>query len=462
MMTFGRNKNQLLEELARLQEADYSSNVELAAIYQRLCAGKEQFETVLEENMKALMQLSALDLTLELYNEKMTDLSQKVADATGIIFQASRESVDVAGRVSGQHEELTNTMIRASEDSSRMLEHIEAGQNELTLIRDLSGQIIGASHEMQHDMSELYDVIDHMNDVIAGINAISAQTNLLALNASIEAARAGEAGKGFAVVAEEIRKLAEETKNLIGNMGRFVEGIRSASHKSADSAQQTIDGLNDMTEKIGHVWEINEGNRRNVSGINDSISSLAAVSEEISSSMVELESAAANIEEQCGRLQGDTETMHEVSSGLKKVTEPVVQVEAMLDGAAKIMGKMSQDAFYSLKKSAFDKYIESAIGAHKNWLATLEHMVKEHEILPLQIDPSKCGFGHFYYAMTPNREQIRAIWNQIGDKHKRFHNFGSQALKALFEEDYTKAEQVYQEAKSYSSELLKDLEEMKK
>lgn len=126
------------------------------------------------------------------------------------------------------------------------------------------------------------------------------------------------------------------------------------------------------------------------------------------------------------------------------------------------MGKMSQDAFYSLKKSAFDKYIESAIGAHKNWLATLEHMVKEHEILPLQIDPSKCGFGHFYYAMTPNREQIRAIWNQIGDKHKRFHNFGSQALKALFEEDYTKAEQVYQEAKSYSSELLKDLEEMKK
>ena len=212
----------------------------------------------------------------------MTKLSGQVAGATGIIFQAARESADVAGRVSEQHEELTNTMMKASEDSSLMLEHIEAGQSELTLIRDLSGQMIGASHEMQRDMSELYDVIDHMNDVIAGINAISAQTNLLALNASIEAARAGEAGKGFAVVAEEIRKLAEETKNLIGNMSRFVEGIRAASQKSADSAQQTIEGLNDMTEKIGHVWEINEGNRCNVSGINDSISSLAAVSEEIS------------------------------------------------------------------------------------------------------------------------------------------------------------------------------------
>ena len=55
--------------------------------------------------------------------------------------------------------------------------------------------------------------VEKINELTANILNISNQTNLLALNASIEAARAGEAGKGFAVVAEEIRKLAEYTKD---------------------------------------------------------------------------------------------------------------------------------------------------------------------------------------------------------------------------------------------------------
>jgi methyl-accepting chemotaxis protein len=51
-----------------------------------------------------------------------------------------------------------------------------------------------------------------------GWRSISGQTNLLALNASIEAARAGEAGRGFAVVANEIRVLADNTRNTVSHI----------------------------------------------------------------------------------------------------------------------------------------------------------------------------------------------------------------------------------------------------
>lgn len=263
-------------------------------------------------------------------------------------------------------------------------------------------------------------------------------------------------------MAEEIRKLAEETQNLTRSMGEFVEGIRNASEKSVLSTKNTIDALGVMTEKIGNVWEMNEENQKNVSLINESIESIAGVSEEIGGSMEEMESAAENIQEQCEKLKENAQDMYQVTEALEKVTKPVIEIEHMLDDAAKTMGKMSQDAFFTLERHEFKKYIDNAITAHEGWLKKLKEMVDGREILPLQLDDTKCGFGHFYFAMTPKTPEIRQIWKGLGDKHKKFHAYGASATQALMQKNFEKAESIYREAESYSKELLSDLEEIKK
>ncbi|MBS2905259.1 methyl-accepting chemotaxis protein, partial [Klebsiella pneumoniae] len=58
-------------------------------------------------------------------------------------------------------------------------------------------------------------VVEDVRIMADSIAEISEQTNLLALNAAIEAARAGENGKGFAVVAEEVKHLAEQTRDTV-------------------------------------------------------------------------------------------------------------------------------------------------------------------------------------------------------------------------------------------------------
>lgn len=457
-----QKRKKLLSAIAEMEDANYSAeSAELAEIYSRLLSGRTQFEDVMANVFKALMQISSLDLTLTHYSKQLQEISQGVSSATAIINEASGEASSVTVAISGQHEELTNTIIEASEESSNVYQKIDEGQEELTEIKNLSVETIGSSTEMKQDMDELSAVINQMDQVIEGINEISSQTNLLALNASIEAARAGEAGKGFAVVADEIRELAEQTQKLTATMGSFVSDIRSASAKSVESVDTTITSLGTVTDKIGHVWELNESNRKHLAKITDSISSLASVSEEISSSMLELETQTAEIDQQCSILKEDMETLQQHGHDIDDIVAPLETIESILDDSAKTMGNMSHDAFYTLEPKYFIGYIDRAIDAHKGWLENLKRIVGEKVIMPLQINDRKCGFGHFYYAITPTDPEILKLWAPLGEKHKKFHSYGKQVIDALFAQDFDKANAVCQEADHYSETLIQELERIK-
>lgn len=439
-----KNSNRLLKQISELREADYSREPQLNDMYRRLSKGRKQFSELFEKNIKAVMQISSLDLTMQHQTEKIMEISQSVSRATESIFGND------LGESNNAHEELTNTIVNVSGQTQEVYRKIEEGQNELTTVKELSSRTIDVSREMQRDMDELSQVIAHMSEVVSGIETISMQTNLLALNASIEASRAGEAGKGFAVVAGEIRRLAEETQTLTGSMGEFVESITSASQKSVDSVAHTIDSLGEMTDKIRNVWELNDANQNDISEVSVSMNRIAAVSEQISASMSEMEN----------QLRESTSIMSKVGVDMKKAAEPVVGIEKTLDDSVKQMGTMTEDAFFHLENQEFSQYVNNAISAHQTWLGNLKKMVSQNTVLPLQLDASKCGFGHFYYALVPRIPGVLPVWGELGAKHKRFHKYGEQVISALKSGDYMTAGQLYQEAEVFSKELIADLQRM--
>ena len=440
-MAIGKKKKVLMQAVSKLKAADYSAEPELNGIYERLSSGRKQFAELFEKNINAVMQISSLDLTMQYQTDKILDISQQVISATETIFG------NTMGQASSQHEELANTIVDVSGQTDEVYQKIETGQQELTTIKELSEQTIEASKEMQSNMDELFNIINHISSIISGIDNISMQTNLLALNASVEAARAGEAGKGFSVVANEIRELSEETQKLTSGMEDFVKSMKAASQKSIESANGTINSLTSMSDKIKNVWALNDESQAHVSQINDSVSSLAAVSQEISSSMTEMQS----------QLRESSDFMRTVGEDLRKATEPVVDIEKTLDETVRQMGSMSKDAFYHLENEEFAQYMRSAITSHNTWLGNLKKMVFAQKVMPLQLDSSKCGFGHFYHAMTPDIPDIVPIWKGLGPKHQKFHKYGASVINALNNGRYTEAEQIYREAETYSKDLIADM-----
>lgn len=443
-----------LQCLGRMEPVE--GNKDAQQIYDRLSDGRSKFNKLVGDVCSSVMKISALDLVMHDSTDKMTHISGNVQRISETVVNASHLTEENMNEVVNAHEGFTESITQVSSSAGEIMDDMEESSREIARIVEESQDTIAKSDRIKDDMHQLLDIIKGMNEVIKGINSISAQTNMLALNASIEAARAGESGKGFAVVAEQIRSLADETKQLTANMDGFVAEIETAATASSDSLDKSVVELGAMRENLGKVLANNQRNVSNIVSITDSITNIAATSEEIFSSVTNVQDQMGRLREECTALNEQSLGLAAISDDLTRNMKPVAEIEKGLDESAKLMGKMVEDVFYMLNNRQFITNVQNAITAHQNWLNTLGKMVKEKECIPLQTDDTKCAFGHFYYAMNPRNRMISPLWTGLGEKHRRFHSYGKNVIAAIKVEDYARAENEYKQAVKLSEELISD------
>ncbi|MDA8429759.1 MAG: methyl-accepting chemotaxis protein [Geobacteraceae bacterium] len=196
LAAMGSSLREITREIIEGVNVLASSSSEIMASTNQVASGAAETATAVSETTSTVEEVKQ---TVQVSSQKARDVSE-VAQKAVLSAQTGRRSVEESiagmGRIQGQVAAIADSIVRLSEQS----------------------QTIG--------------------EIIATVNDLAEQSNLLAVNAAIEAAKAGEQGKGFAVVAQEVKSLAEQSKEATAQVRTILNDIQKATNAAVLATEQ--------------------------------------------------------------------------------------------------------------------------------------------------------------------------------------------------------------------------------
>lgn len=307
---------------------------------------KQQIREIILNTKRDAEKISTI---AEKTSGKMTVLNQDISgitDSVSLVMEQTMQARELAESIKQNGQELGNAIenvaLKAGEAARQSSDIMDRAGKQYEISRQSAGEVVSIYQETKEEMEQAIEdskKVGEINALTEEILAISSQTNLLALNASIEAARAGEAGRGFAVVAEEIRNLADNSRQAVDKIRQVTEGVvDNVSFLSERSGRllefmtgKVIEDYKGMTE-LARMYEKDAGVYSDIS------SDLGASSQEMSASMAGINESIAVITELVGEIAESMQNMkqsaensHDNSEAVMKQMEELFRLSELLN-----------------------------------------------------------------------------------------------------------------------------------
>ena len=285
---------------------------------------KDETEQIRKATVEVRQQIRSIILNTKTEAESINQIAEETASGMTVL---NRDISDIAGSVgqvveqTSQARELTENIRTTGQELGLAIDSVaqkatEAAQQSSDIM-ERAGKQYAASEQSGQEAVALYQEtraeleraiadsqkVREIDTLTEEILAISSQTNLLALNASIEAARAGEAGKGFAVVAEEIRQLADNSREAVDKIRQVTESVVQNVSSLSDSSRQLLTFMNEkVMEDYKSMTALAKMYEKDAAFYSDISGDLGASSQEMSASMVGINESISSITSLVGEI----------------------------------------------------------------------------------------------------------------------------------------------------------------
>lgn len=439
---------------------EYSIHKTMLNYFNKLFANEKQMSSAAKKMLGITASLSNFDVNMSHIAYQLIDFSKEMSQVSESNLAIVEETTASMNQVNDTISQTADTLKNLSDSSEVLLTRNNQSLSQIEEVNSLKNNVMNDANIMREQIRQLVEMSERVNDIVNDVRAIADQTNLLALNASIEAARAGEHGRGFAVVAQEIRKLADSTKNSLEGMNSFVINIHEAAKSGRTSMDNTLNSTAEMSSKLDKITGTIKENVGmlhttidNVKIINESMDGIKNSAKEINSAM----EASSNDAEKL------TSMTMVINDDAVKSSEYAKQISKIDDELSSIVRDMMQGLHGSknaISNKEFLQNIYTAREAHINWVKNLKRIVDEMKTYPIQTNSNKCAFGHFYHSIEITHPSIEEYWKGVDSIHNELHSTGERVIEAVENNNQSMAQDLYLTAERLSREVVSLLDKI--